>query len=140
MMIARGMALDVSGKTEVSMSVGTWWNETDVLAYLETEPVYCADDYSYEYEVEQEALVLRLVIAPYDAFVHFHICERGVKTPLLEFAVPYCAGVRVINDQRGEYLEFQPSRPHTPDGFPLGVLLMVRPHIALRFVGQANAP
>ena len=121
------------------MSVGNWWNETDVLTYLETEPVYRADDYSYEYEIESEALVLRLVIAPYDAYVHFCVRERTAVEPLLEFDICYCTGVRLINDQRGEYLEFLPSRSHAPDGFPFPVRLVVRPHIALRLVGHATA-
>lgn len=121
------------------MSVGNWWDETDVLTYLETEPVYRADDYSYEYEIESEALLLRLVIAPYDAYVHLYLRERAAVEPLLEFAIPRCDGVRAINDQRGEYLEFLPSRPDTPDGFPFRVRLVVRPRIALRWVGHGNA-
>lgn len=121
------------------MSVGNWWNETDVLTYLETEPVYRADDCSYEYEIESETLVLRLVIAPYDAYVHICVRERAAVEPLLEFAIVHCDGVRVINDQRGEYLEFLPSRPNTPDGFPFHVRLVVRPHIALRLVSHATA-
>ena len=120
------------------MSVGEWWDETDVLSYLEVVPDYDEENYSYEYSVERDGLYLRLTIAPYDAYVHFEIRRDAADPPIFDFPLAYCAGVRFVNDKRGEYLEFLPGqvfaeRANEYHAFPYHIRLYAKSFVAIRF-------
>jgi hypothetical protein len=120
------------------MAVDKWWDETDVLSYLEVIPDYDEEHYSYEYNVERCGIHLRLTIAFYDAYVHFEIRRNPDVPPVFDFSLANCAGIRCINDKRGEYLEFLPGevygeRVGNSNVFPYRTRLYAKSFIAVRF-------
>ena len=120
------------------MAVGAWWDQTDILSYLEVVPNCDEECYSYEYNVERNGMHLRLTIAPYDAYVHIEIGRGTEEPPLFELPLAYCGGVRYVNDKRGAYLEFLPGQVYSEQAnkyheFPHHIRLYAKSFIAIRF-------
>ncbi len=120
------------------MSSSKWWDETDVLGYLEVVPDYDEEYYSYEYNIERSGIHLRLTIASCDAYVHFEVWRNEEDPPLVDFPLAHCAGIRYINDKRGEYLEFLPGKVYGERArdnceFPYSIRLFAKSFIAIRF-------
>jgi hypothetical protein len=112
------------------------WNATDVLQCLGVEPNVAECETQFEYSVERDGLLLCLSIRPYDSDVLVRISRDGVIRPVFHARLIDCLGVRFVNDERGEYLEFVPAKcfGNRYDGqspIPYGVRISVTPGIAV---------
>lgn len=112
------------------------WNATDVLECLGVEPTVAKYETQFEYFVERDGLRLHLSIRPYDSDVLVRILRDGVMRPIFYARLIGCQGVRFVNDERGEYLEFAPAKcfGNRYDGqspIPYGVRVSVTPSIAV---------
>ena len=56
------------------------WDEVDVLAVLETEPVIETDCIWYTYSVKKDGLELKITIYQYDGDVYFELFSDGIDT------------------------------------------------------------
>jgi hypothetical protein len=112
------------------------WNETDILTYLGVLPTVEEYGISYLYRVQRCGLYLDLIMYPNDSDIYLSLFREGVEAPVLDMKLIECNGVRYINDQRGEYLEFAPARTFGSryDGMsliPYGVRSAVNPCISI---------
>ena len=119
------------------MTVDHWWNETDVLSYLEVSPSYDEGNYTYSYSVTKHDVHLRLTIAPYDRHVSFAVRASRQELSVFELSLLSCAGIEYINDKRGEYLQFlhgqiSSSQHHDLSVFPYVIRLYAKQFIAIR--------
>src|SRR5262245_55835430 len=86
------------------------WDETDVIACLEVLPVVGDHAVSYTFSLRRDGLRLELTIYPYDRDVCISLHRCGIDVPTFDVKLIDCDGVRYVNDTRGEYLEFAPSK------------------------------
>lgn len=108
------------------------WNETDFLTYLGVLPEVEEYGTSYFYRVYRCGLRLDLTVYPYASDIYFSLFRDEVETPVFDMKLIECNGVRYVNDQRGEFLEFAPAKTfgRRYDGMsliPYGVRLSVNP-------------
>lgn len=112
------------------------WNETEVLTCLGVLPT--EDEYGtqYLYQVDRCGIRLELAIEPYAGDISVTLHQIGMLIPLLTLNLIDCCGVRYINDERGQYLEFAPAEAFGSryDGLsviPYGVRVSVEPYISI---------
>ena len=95
------------------------------------------DEYeTHSYTVCRDDLRLELTIFQYFGDVCISLCRDGVQRPVFNMGLIDCTGVRYVNDDRGEYLEFAParcfgSRYDRESPIPYGIRLAVKPSIAI---------
>ena len=112
------------------------WNETDFLEYLEVEPTL-EDEYDYCYSYVKkctQSLRLELTIYPYSGDIYISLFHESLEWSIFDIVMRDCPGARVVNDKRGNYIEFAESNCFTNryDGesvIPYGVRLFVKPQI-----------
>ena len=114
-----------------------FWDETEFISYLEVLPEVDEERDSHLFRVVKDGVRLELDVWDYNN-VSIRLYREGVERPLLELAMIPCSGTRYVNDPRGEYLEFVPSRVfednYYPDTLiPVGVRLSVKPSIQVEF-------
>lgn len=83
------------------------WNEFDFLDCFAVEPI--AADYatSFNYEVERDGLRLLFTVWPHESVIQASLFRTDSETALNTWAA-YVRGVaRLVDDQRGRYLEFE---------------------------------
>jgi hypothetical protein len=109
------------------------WNPTDFLAFLEAEPSIgeCED---HQYVVFQPPLRLELSVFQYGEGIYISVFCAPHEHAIVDIAMRQCPGARVVNDQRGNFIEFAAANCFTNryDGesaIPYGVRLFVKPHI-----------
>ena len=112
------------------------WDETDFLEYLEVEPTIGEYEVEYRYEVSQPPLRLLLSLFHLAGDVYVSVFCDPHETPIIDVEMRGCPGARVVNDKRGNYIEFAAANCFTNryDGasvIPYGVRLFVRPHIRI---------
>ena len=112
------------------------WNQTDVLACLGVEPEVAEYQTQFVYRVERDGLRLELSIHPYAGDILMQVFRDGVVRPVFHARLIGCQGLRYVNDDRGEYLEFAPakcfgSRYDGQSPIPYGVRISVAPSIAV---------
>jgi hypothetical protein len=119
------------------------WNEIDFLTYLEVEPVIGEYEIEYRYEVLQSPLRLLLSVFHLAGDIYISIFCDHLELAVIDFAIRDCPGARVVNDDRGNYIEFAAANCFTCryDGesvIPYGVRLFVRPQIRVMLFGGAG--
>ncbi len=112
------------------------WNETDFLTYVGVLPEVEEFDTSYFYRVHRFGLRLDLTVCPCSSDIYFSLFRDGFEAPVFNMKLIECNGVRYVNDQRGEFLEFAPAKTfgNRYDGMsliPFGVRLSVNPCISI---------
>ena len=117
------------------------WDEVDVLAVLETEPVIETDCIWYTYCVKKDGLELKITIYQYDGDVYFELFSDGIDNSIFSMNLMDCAGVKRRFEKSGEYLEFAPSgcfKTSRYDGemsIPYGVRVSIKPSIKVELYG-----
>lgn len=117
------------------------WNETDFITCLETAPVVGDHGATHSFTVAGDGLRLEVVVWQYDGDVAIKLFRDGVASAILELTLLDCSGVRYVDDQAGERLEFAPakcfgSRYDGLSPLPFSVALSIKPSIQLRLFGQ----
>lgn len=112
------------------------WDVTDFISCLEVVPEVEEYEVFHSFVVEKHGMRLLLTVYQYDGDVHFSLYQDGVDRPIFDMELIECQGARYINDKRGEYLEFAPSRCFGTrydgeDFIPYGVRLRVKPSISI---------
>ena len=112
------------------------WNETSFLSDLGVLPEVGEYGLAYFYKVQRCGLRLDLTVCPYSGDIDFSLFRDGFEAPVFDLKLIECNGVRYVNDQRGEYLEFAPAKTfgNRYDGMsliPFGVRLSVDPCISI---------
>ena len=112
------------------------WNETDFLEYLQVEPEIGEYETEYRYEVPQPPLRLLLSVFHLAGDVYISVYCDSLEAAVIDVAIRDCPEARVVNDKRGNYIEFAAanvfgSRFDGESVIPYGVRLFVRPHIRL---------
>jgi hypothetical protein len=110
------------------------WNETDFLEYLQVEPEIGRYETEYRYEVTQLPLRFLLSVFHLAGDVYISVYCDPLESAVIDVAIRDCPGARVVNDQRGNYIDFAAANVFGTryDGesvIPYGVRLFVRPHI-----------
>ena len=113
------------------------WDQTDILEYLEVVPEI--DEYGVEYRYVVEQPPLRLVLfVLLSSTVYITISCDGVDVSIIDVEIRDCSGARVVNNERGNYIEFAAGNLFSKkyDGasvIPYGLRLYVRPSIRAEF-------
>ena len=112
------------------------WDVADFISCLEVVPKVEEYDISHSFIVEKHGMRLLLKVRQYDSDVYFSLYRDGIALPVFDMKLTECQGARYINDKRGEYLEFAPSKCFGTryDGYaviPYGVRLCVKPSISI---------
>lgn len=112
------------------------WCPDDVMACLEVIPEVGEYETHHSYTVRRDDLRLLLTVFQYDGDIRISLYRNGVDRPAFDMRLLGCTGVRYVNDDRGEYLEFAParcfgSRYDRESPIPYGVRLAVKPSIAI---------
>jgi hypothetical protein len=81
-----------------------WWNETDLISFLEVVPDIDYETGATQFVVERNGLFLRLSISPESRTVAFDIYQPSCPLSLFSLAIRDSQGLEYVNDQRGEYL------------------------------------
>lgn len=110
------------------------WNQTDFLEYLEVEPSIGEYEEEYQYKVSQPPLRLELSVYQYAGDVYISVFCTPNERAIVDVVLRQCPGARVVNDKRGNFIEFAAANCSTGryDGesvIPYGVRLFVRPRI-----------
>lgn len=113
------------------------WDDLALLELLGVAPEVDEDKTSYHYLLEQDPLQLELAIFPYSGDVSVRLAVKALEMPVLEISLMDCAGLRVINDGRGRFMEIGLGRafghrydPESPT--PFGFRLWVEPNLRLQ--------
>ncbi len=129
------------------------WNETDFLDFFNVDPA--VEDYfvSYNYEVERHGLRLLLTLWQFESVIQASLFRDQSHTALFTFAAYVRGEVRVINDKRGRYIDFEdciiaPDRfwymqagdPFDSQRFPMSVTvqLVIEPDIHIAFLNYLS--
>jgi hypothetical protein len=112
------------------------WDETEVLACLEVEPKVGEYEMEHVYEVAQPPLRLLLSVFWMTSDVYATVYCDGKPNPVAHAELRGCPAIRVVDDQRGNYIECAaPSAVSEHyDGssvIPFGLRVYVRPNIAI---------
>ena len=112
------------------------WDVTDFISCLEVLPEVEEYEVSHSFVVEKHGMRLLLKVEQDAGDVYFNLYQDGVELPVFSMKLRECQGARYINDKRGEYLEFAPSKCFGTryDGYdviPYGVRLYVKPSISI---------
>ena len=85
------------------------WNEVDFLEYFAVQPD--ADDYSESitYDVQRGELRLVVTMWQFESVIQASVFRISSEAPLWTFAAYVRGEVRVINDVRGHYIDFEDS-------------------------------
>ena len=110
------------------------WDKTDFLGYLQVEPEVGEYEAEYRYKVSQLPLRLLLSVFHYAGDVYITVFCDPIEWAVVDVAIRDCPGARVVNDKRGNYIEFSAANVfgRRYDGesvVPYGVRLFVRPQI-----------
>jgi hypothetical protein len=110
------------------------WSPVEFLGYFEVEPSTGEYEEEYRYTVLQSPLRLELSVYQFSGDVYISVFCTPHERPVVDVVVRQCPGARVVNDERGNYVEFAAAKCFTGryDGesaIPYGVRLFVRPHI-----------
>lgn len=110
------------------------WDFTDFISCLEVVPEVEEYDISHTFVVEKHGMRLLLTVFQDARDVYFSLYQNGVELPVFDMKLRECQSARYINDKRGEYLEFAPSKcfaTRYDDVIPYGVRLYVKPSISI---------
>ncbi len=113
------------------------WNEMDFLTCLEILPVTDEYETCSTHIVKRDGIRLEPTVFQYGRDVYISIYRGESSHPLFDMKLLDCSGVRYVNDERGEYLEFAPAKCFGTryDGespIPYGVRVATRPDISVR--------
>ena len=110
------------------------WDETDFLEYLEVEPTIGEFEQEFCYEVSQHPLRLLLSVFYLAGDVYISVFCDPHETSIIDVEMRGCPGARLVNDERGNYIEFAAAdcfgnRYDGDSVIAYGVRLFVRPSI-----------
>ncbi|WP_299377093.1 hypothetical protein [uncultured Kiloniella sp.] len=116
------------------------WDETDVLTVLEAIPDVEPYGIYHKFSVHKDRIELRLCIFQFDGDVSIELFGDDIEDPVFSMKLVDCTGVRRIQDQSGEYLEFAPakcfgSRYDGISKIPFGVHIHIKPTISVSLYG-----
>lgn len=129
------------------------WNDVDFLDFFAVEPTAEEFDVSHSYEVQRNGLRLLLTVWQYESVVQASVFQGDAESAVFTFAAYVRGAARLIDDQRGRYLEIAdciiaPSRfwyldsgdPFDRERFPIAVTVTVaiEPTIQIAFVNRNN--
>ncbi len=112
------------------------WEPLDLLNILGVPPSVGEYETSHQYVVSQPPLRLEIMLWQYDGDVEIKLFVAPLEQEVLRFSMLDCPGVRVVNDKRGQFLEFAATNAFTGryDGYsviPFGLRVWVAPQIRL---------
>jgi hypothetical protein len=112
------------------------WEPVDLLVVLDVAPIIGDHDTSHQYNVEQGPVKLRLTVWQYDSDVEILLWASPLPGPVVRYSMLDCPGIRVIEDNRGKFLEFAAANTFTSryDGYsviPYGLRLWIQPQLLL---------
>jgi hypothetical protein len=125
------------------------WNDIDFLDFFAVEPT--VEDYavSHNYDLERDGLRLLLTLWHLESVIQASLFRGKAEAALFTFAAYVRGEARLIDDQRGRYIDFEdcivaPSRfwyihagnPFDQHRFPVSVTirLAIEPDIRIAFV------
>jgi len=110
------------------------WNEADVCDVLGTTAE--GNGFGYNFTIAKHGLSLLLNIYPDEGDVHLVLRQDAIPDPIFELWLIECPGMRRIQNEDGDSLEFTPTRL-SGDSFgssaldPIIVRVAVNPQISL---------
>jgi hypothetical protein len=112
------------------------WEPADLLSILGAAPAVGENETTHRYVVEQGPVRLQLTIWQYDSDVEILLWASPLPEPVVKYSMLGCPGVRVVDDERGTFIEFAATNTFTGryDGhsvIPYGVRLWVEPQFVL---------
>jgi hypothetical protein len=112
------------------------WEPLDFLSALGVVPEVGEYGTSHKYVVSQPPIRLEITVWQYDGDVQLHLHVAPFEHPVVRYSMLGCPGVRVIDDKRGQFLEFAATNTFTGryDGYsviPYGLRVWVRPQVCL---------
>lgn len=112
------------------------WDPFDVFSVLGVAPEEGDYEISHRYVVEQSGIRLELTIWQYESEVSILLWSEHLPNPILRYDLLDCPGIRIVNDKRGNFLEFAAANTFTGryDGYsviPYGLRLSIEPQISL---------
>ena len=81
------------------------WNEIDLLDFFAVLPTAEEDGVSHSFEIDRNGLQLLLTIRQYESVIQVSVFRRDSDHALFTFTAYVRGEVRLVNDQRGRYLE-----------------------------------
>lgn len=112
------------------------WEPLDFLSVLGVAPEVADYETSHKYVVSQPPVRLEITLWQYDGDVRLQLFVAPFEHEVLRYSMRECPGVRVVNDKRGQFLEFAAANTFTGryDGYsviPYGLRVWVAPQICL---------
>lgn len=112
------------------------WEPLDFLDALGVAPEVADYETSHKYVVSQPPLRLEITLWQYDGDVQLHLFVAPFEQPVVRYSMLGCPGARVVNDKRGQFLEFAAANTFTGryDGYsviPYGLRVWVKPQVCL---------
>jgi hypothetical protein len=120
------------------------WDETEVVACLEIVPLVGECGISHAFSVARNGLRLEITVFQYDGDVAISLYRDGLELPIFDVRLLGCEGLRYVNDQRGEHLEFAPARCFGGryDGtspMPFGIRVAAKPQVRVTMFSNLAA-
>lgn len=112
------------------------WEPLDFLDVLGVAPEVADYETSHKYVISQPPVRLEITLWQYDGDVQLHLFVAPFEHPVVRYAMLGCPGARVVNDKRGQFLEFAAANTFTGryDGYsviPYGLRVWVKPQVCL---------
>lgn len=120
------------------------WDESDFISCLQVLPEVADYETSHLFRIEKNGLRLELRIKQFESNIFIRLYQDGADKPVVAFKIIDCGGTRYVNDKRGEYLEFAPSRLSDNSyskgmPIPMGVRLSIKPSIQIEIFDDSWA-
>jgi hypothetical protein len=125
------------------------WNDVDLLEFFEVVPTIGDYETSHRYEIERAGIRLQFTVWQFESVVQAFLFRDTANDALISFAAYVRGEARLVNDERGKYLEledciFAPNRfwyiesgnPLNRERFPVSITVTVTvdPEIRIAFV------